>query len=93
VVSKQGPGKPLSLILIDIDDFKGINDQRGHSAGDRVLSFVAGKLTETMRSSDSIYRYGGDEFVVCAKDSHTGRHRPSPNVCDNASKRHRRKDP
>jgi len=56
--------KPISLILVDIDGFKAINDKRGHSSGDQVLRMIGTKLSETMRSSDSIFRYGGDEFVV-----------------------------
>lgn len=72
-LERQGPmrvadaaaaGRPLSLILVDIDGFKATNDRHGHSAGDQVLRLVGSKLTETMRSSDDIYRYGGDEFVV-----------------------------
>ncbi len=55
---------PISLILVDIDGFKAINDKRGHSSGDQVLRMIGAKLSETMRSSDSIFRYGGDEFVV-----------------------------
>jgi diguanylate cyclase (GGDEF)-like protein len=54
----------VSLILVDIDDFKMINDGRGHSCGDDVLRFVGNKLLETMRTSDSVFRYGGDEFIA-----------------------------
>jgi diguanylate cyclase (GGDEF)-like protein len=76
-LEEQGPlriadalaaNKPLSLILVDVDDFKQTNDRHGHSTGDRVLKLVGDKLLETMRSSDSIYRYGGDEFVVLCAD-------------------------
>ncbi len=76
-LEEQGPlriantlaaNKPLSLVLVDIDDFKQTNDRYGHSTGDRVLKLVSDRLTETMRSSDSIYRYGGDEFVVLCAD-------------------------
>jgi diguanylate cyclase (GGDEF)-like protein len=75
-LERQGPrnfadaiaaGRAVSLILVDIDGFKAINDRHGHSAGDDVLRLVASKLSETMRSSDSIYRYGGDEFVVLSE--------------------------
>jgi diguanylate cyclase (GGDEF)-like protein len=55
---------PTSLILVDIDGFKATNDRFGHSTGDDVLRLVGNKLRETMRSSDDIFRYGGDEFVV-----------------------------
>jgi len=72
-LERQGPmrvadmvaaGRSISLILVDIDGFKATNDRHGHSTGDQVLRLVGSKLTETMRSSDNIYRYGGDEFVI-----------------------------
>lgn len=67
VVESLASHRPISLILVDIDGFKAINDQRGHAAGDQVLRMVSTKLSETMRSSDSIFRYGGDEFVVLSE--------------------------
>jgi diguanylate cyclase (GGDEF)-like protein len=67
VVDALASNRPISLILVDIDGFKAINDQRGHAAGDQVLRMVGTKLTETMRSTDSIYRYGGDEFVALSE--------------------------
>jgi diguanylate cyclase (GGDEF)-like protein len=54
----------FSLILLDLDDFKIINDDYGHLAGDRALQEVARVLQETTRSYDTCIRYGGDEFVV-----------------------------
>ncbi|MBN3809503.1 diguanylate cyclase [Paraburkholderia sp. Ac-20347] len=53
-----------SLLLIDLDHFKDVNDTRGHQAGDAVLSAFAGQLREHFRASDSIGRYGGEEFGV-----------------------------
>ena len=55
---------PLSLILIDIDHFKRVNDTFGHAAGDRVLQEVARIGRETVRQSDLLARYGGEEFIV-----------------------------
>ncbi|MEZ4330626.1 MAG: diguanylate cyclase [Myxococcota bacterium] len=55
---------PLALILIDIDDFKQLNDTHGHAAGDEVLIALAGIMNETARESDLIARYGGEEFVI-----------------------------
>ncbi|MEK6747729.1 MAG: GGDEF domain-containing protein [Pseudomonadota bacterium] len=55
---------PLSLLVIDIDFFKRINDMYGHSAGDFVIKSVAGCIHDCLRSSDMLYRWGGEEFVV-----------------------------
>lgn len=56
---------PMSLILLDVDKFKQINDSRGHLAGDTVLKKVAQSLSENLRSYDILGRYGGDEFILC----------------------------
>lgn len=57
-------GHPLSLALIDVDHFKGVNDNFGHPAGDRVLAEFAACLREGMRRSDSLTRWGGEEFII-----------------------------
>ncbi len=56
--------KPVSLAFIDIDDFKHINDTRGHAVGDALLVHVAAVIKSNLRASDFVARYGGDEFVV-----------------------------
>jgi diguanylate cyclase (GGDEF)-like protein len=57
-------GKPLTLLLLDIDHFKRVNDVHGHLAGDLVLKEVAGRVAATIRRSDLAARYGGEEFAV-----------------------------
>jgi diguanylate cyclase len=57
-------GGALSVLLIDVDRFKEINDIRGHQVGDGVLQFVANYLTAGVRESDLVFRWGGDEFLV-----------------------------
>ncbi|HEY3232013.1 MAG TPA: diguanylate cyclase, partial [Roseiflexaceae bacterium] len=60
----------LSLIFIDLDGLKGINDRWGHKVGSQAITATAHILTATFRDSDIIARFGGDEFVVLAMDSH-----------------------
>ncbi len=55
--------QPYSIALIDIDYFKRYNDSYGHQAGDEALIFIADKLRNNLRSSDKIFRYGGEEFL------------------------------
>jgi diguanylate cyclase (GGDEF)-like protein len=62
---------PLSIVFVDIDHFKAINDTLGHETGDRVLREVALFLLRNIREADYVFRWGGDEFVVlisCAED-------------------------
>jgi diguanylate cyclase (GGDEF)-like protein len=61
--------KPLSMILVDIDDFKGLNDSLGHAAGDELLRRIARVMEESIREIDLLARYGGEEFVVLASDT------------------------
>lgn len=55
---------PVSLLLIDVDRFKQLNDQHGHPAGDAALEWLAKKVRQTVRESDLAARYGGEEFAV-----------------------------
>lgn len=57
-------GKPLVLTIIDIDLFKGINDNYGHKAGDKALKLIAEQLQENLRGTDFLARYGGEEFTI-----------------------------
>ncbi len=56
--------RPLSLLLIDVDHFKEFNDTHGHLEGDNVLYQIAKKITSCLRTMDTAYRYGGEEFTV-----------------------------
>jgi diguanylate cyclase (GGDEF)-like protein len=60
--------KKLAVMLIDLDDFKQVNDSRGHVTGDHALAAIAGRLRTSVRGSDTVARYGGDEFIVLAGD-------------------------
>jgi two-component system cell cycle response regulator len=60
---------PLSLILLDIDFFKRINDTYGHQAGDYVLSRMANRISEVVRTEDVFARYGGEEFVLLLRET------------------------
>ncbi len=61
-------GKPLSLIIFDVDHFKAVNDEFGHPTGDAVLHDLAERVQGTTRSEDIFARYGGEEFVLICRD-------------------------
>ena len=61
--------RPLSLVMLDLDDFKSVNDRHGHLCGDAVLTAVGARLRDTTRSSDLRCRFGGDEFLVLLPDT------------------------
>ena len=60
---------PISLLLLDVDRFKQVNDTHGHPAGDEILKQVAGILQQTCRATDCAARYGGEEFVIVLPDT------------------------
>ena len=64
------PTGPMTLVMVDLDDFKSINDRFGHAAGDQVLIRVAETLRTATRDHDLVARYGGDEFVVAFDHDH-----------------------
>ncbi|MDX1294944.1 MAG: GGDEF domain-containing protein [Sulfurimonadaceae bacterium] len=55
---------PMHLLLVDVDDFKHVNDTYGHIAGDKVLIVLANIMKSTLRDGDRIFRYGGEEFII-----------------------------
>ena len=65
------PPMPLTLLLVDVDHFKRVNDHHGHASGDRVLRAVADCLGQTCRGSDFVARFGGEEFLVGCVTDHT----------------------
>jgi diguanylate cyclase (GGDEF)-like protein len=62
-------GRPLSIVMLDLDRFKTVNDSAGHLHGDAVLAAVGSRLAQVLRSTDVRVRYGGDEFVIILTDT------------------------
>ena len=62
--------QPLTVIMVDVDSLKGINDRYGHTVGSRLISTIGQSISESVRNTDVVARYGGDEFVIMT--THTG---------------------
>ncbi|HEY9648705.1 MAG TPA: GGDEF domain-containing protein, partial [Chroococcidiopsis sp.] len=60
---------PISLIMLDVDHFKSINDTYGHMVGDRALQLLGARLRHNLRFYDTPFRYGGEEFVIILSDT------------------------
>jgi diguanylate cyclase (GGDEF)-like protein len=67
---READRSPLALLIIDLDDFKGVNDHHGHQVGDAVLCEAAARAHSMLRSTDTLARIGGDEFAVIAPGAH-----------------------
>jgi len=72
-LERQGrDGEPVSVLFMDLDDFKTINDSLGHAAGDRLLGEVGDRVKNTLRQADTAARLGGDEFAILLEDGGDG---------------------
>jgi diguanylate cyclase (GGDEF)-like protein len=64
-------GQDCSIVMLDIDDFKSVNDTFGHAAGDRILREVTHYIFSQLRPYDKLFRYGGEEFIICMQNTNT----------------------
>jgi diguanylate cyclase (GGDEF)-like protein/PAS domain S-box-containing protein len=69
IATAERSGRPLAVVFLDLDGFKVVNDSCGHAIGDSVLRQVSARLRSSVRTSDTIGRYGGDEFVILCEDT------------------------
>jgi len=87
-------GRPFSVVLIDLDKFKEVNDSLGHLEGDLVLARVGRLLEQKCRQSNVVARYGGDEFIILMPRPASSRHKFWPRDCGSGSPRsHARRAP
>lgn len=83
---READRSPLALLVIDLDNFKGINDTHGHPVGDAVLGHVAERAQSILRSTDTLCRIGGDEFAIIAPGAHgEGPRLMAEAICDAVS--------
>ncbi|MEA5514287.1 diguanylate cyclase [Nodularia sp. UHCC 0506] len=69
IIQARTKGNPLSLIILDVDYFKKVNDTYGHLVGDRILQLICNRLRRNLRFQDTAFRYGGEEFVLILADT------------------------
>ena len=67
---RRSGDQTFAVLFVDVDGFKAVNDDRGHAVGDEVLVAVGARLSSTVRATDTVARFGGDEFVVIAELAH-----------------------
>jgi diguanylate cyclase (GGDEF)-like protein len=86
---READDSPLALLILDVDDFKGVNDHHGHQVGDAVLCEAAARVGAMLRSTDTLARIGGDEFAVIAPGAHgEGARRLAEAICTAVGVRH-----
>ena len=78
---------PLSVLFVDVDNLKSVNDKFGHQAGDKLLKCVADVLRSSVRRADIVIRWGGDEFVILLHATKTGAEKVKKRICENLSKK------
>lgn len=74
ILQAQRKGNSIAMMFIDLDDFKSVNDICGHHVGDALLKEVARRISQRLRASDTVFRIGGDEFVVLLHDVEQDQH-------------------
>ena len=77
LVGAAGPGQPLGVLLVDIDDMRALDEHFGHDVADRVLVTFARRLEESVSAGEFVGRVGGDEFAVLVEDIALARRRSS----------------
>ena len=68
LVARRGPDLPVGVVMLDVDHFKKVNDERGHLIGDAVLATVAGRVRRAALQEETVVRWGGEEFLVLTTD-------------------------
>ncbi|KJH70549.1 GGDEF domain-containing protein [Aliterella atlantica] len=69
IATSRNHDTPLSLMILDVDRFKAVNDTYGHLVGDRILQLLSSRLRHNLRFQDTLFRYGGEEFVIILSNS------------------------
>lgn len=69
IATSRSNNTPLSLMILDVDRFKAVNDTYGHLVGDRILQLLSSRLRHNLRFQDTLFRYGGEEFVIILSNS------------------------
>ena len=82
-------GHPCALVIVDLDDFKLVNDRHGHGVGDEVLVMLAERLRDSVRSADTVARLGGEEFALLLPETPPVRRASRRRACAERVRRER----